>query len=157
MTLHLAVTAKPKIGQSTGECRPLGATHRPRTIWLTGQLNYWIPRDKSDYRNVGLLGENAFIRTDKNGVAAFRFSDPLPERLIIRSGMAGYWEECSPNNRAFYLFAQILKTGFSEEGLCGDVPNISTKFQPNPGDVYIFPVHHNLWQRLTKCGDFGCH
>ncbi len=114
-------------------------------------VRVWV-FDASGQKRPGYLEE----KTDKDGVAQFHFSDPLPSRLIIHNGMGGYWEECSPNNRTSYNLSEILETGFAEEGFCGNLPNIASKFHPNPGDLYIFPIHYSLWQRLNHCGEFGC-
>jgi hypothetical protein len=118
--------------------------NKPVRVWVL---------DSASVKRPGYLEE----KTDKDGVALFRFSDPLPAYLVIHNGMGGWWEECSPNTRVSYALREILEMGFAEEGFCGDLPKIATKLHPNPGDVYIFPVHYTFWQRLTRCGEFGCH
>lgn len=86
--------------------------------------------------------------TDSNGVATFHVPDPQPAYLYVHTGMRGAWQECSSNNRTGYVAKDVLQSGVSSEGFCAKLPDISAKFHPAAGDVYIFVQHNGFFQRL---------
>jgi hypothetical protein len=110
-------------------------------LWTTGVAEY---RDHPGY---------AQTMTDSNGVAIFHVPDPKPTYLYVHVGMGGAWEECSSNNRTGYIAKDVLESGISKEGFCGKLPDISGKFQPGAGDVYIFVEHNTLLHRVRMQQD----
>src|SRR5439155_13811034 len=96
-------------------------------------------------------------KTGPNGTAVFQLRSPLPESVIIGTGMGGYWEECRPNDRAGFEVSEILTSGGSKMGAClFNIPNIDRKYQARPGEVYFFVVHLSFWEHLIHCGKWGC-
>jgi hypothetical protein len=94
--------------------------------------------------------------TGADGAARFELQQPLPKRVYIAPGMTG-WEYCPPNDQAGFGLTEILEHGVSKEGHCPpDLPNISQRFQLQPGDVYVFASHLNLWERIRHCGHWEC-
>lgn len=114
---------------------------KPVRLWTTGVAEY---RDHPGY---------AQTMTDSNGVAIFHVPDPKPTYLYVHVGMGGAWEECSSNNRTGYIAKDVLESGISKEGFCGKLPDISGKFQPGAGDVYIFVEHNTLLHRVRMQQD----
>ena len=110
---------------------------KPVRMWVIDAPDQWRP---------GYLEE----KTDSNGVAVFHISGTTPSLFRIRIGMGGWWEECSPNDRAGYSAEEILVSGMSKEGFCGKLPNIAEQFHPTPGDIYIFAVHDTFGERLKR-------
>jgi hypothetical protein len=103
--------------------------------------------DVAEYRtHPGYLQQT----TDSNGVAAFHVPDPEPTYLYVHIGMGSAWDECSSNSRTGYIAKDVLGSGISKEGFCGKLPDISGKFHPVAGDVYIFVEHDTFAQRLRK-------
>jgi hypothetical protein len=95
--------------------------------------------------------------TGPEGAATFHVKNPLPESLIIHTGMGGYWEECLPNDRAGFDVREILVAGISKEGHCPpNVARIDQKFEAKPGEVYVFVSHLSLWERIRYCNKWGC-
>jgi hypothetical protein len=114
---------------------------KPVRLWTTDVAEY---RDHPGYVQA---------MTDSNGVATFHVPDPKPTYLYVHTGMGGAWEECSSNNRTGYIAKDVLESGISKEGFCGKLPDISDKFHPSAGDVYIFIEHESFFQRLKMVQD----
>ncbi len=96
-------------------------------------------------------------KTGPEGTAVFHLPEPPPARLRARIGMGGYWEQCTPNDKASYDTGEVLEHGVSEIGVCSKKAlGVNKKFKPQPGDLYLFAEHLNLWERLTRCGEWGC-
>ena len=95
-------------------------------------------------------------KTGDDGTAVFRLSDPVPKYVLLHLGIGGYWEECTPNDKA-YSVSDILSSGVSKMGAClFNIPNIDRKYQARPGEVYFFVVHLSFWEHLVHCGKWGC-
>jgi len=90
--------------------------------------------------------------TDSKGVATFHVTDPIPSYLYIHIGMGTPWDECFPDARSGFVTQEILESGVSKESACWKLPNIGQKFQPSPGDVYIFAVHDTFIERVKALG-----
>lgn len=88
--------------------------------------------------------------TDSNGVATFRVPDPQPTYLYIHVGMDSRWDECTSDRQAGYVAKDILDSGVSKEDACGKFPDVSSKFHPSGGDVYVFVKHNKFFQRMKK-------
>ena len=115
--------------------------NNPVRLWTTGVAAY---RTHSGYVQQ---------MTDSNGVATFHVADPQPTYLYIHAGMDNSWEECSSNSRTGYVAKDVLESGISKEGFCGKLPDISGKFQPGAGDVYIFVEHNTFLHRVRMQQD----
>jgi hypothetical protein len=90
------------------------------------------------------------VMTDSNGVATFQVADPAPTYLYVHVGMGSAWDECSSNSQTGYVAKDVLESGISKEGFCEKLSDISGKFHPGAGDVYIFVKHNTFVQRLKK-------
>ena len=88
-----------------------------------------------------------------DGTAVFRVGEPLPSYIGIRTGMGGRWEDCIPNDQPGYDVKEILASGISQEGYCGQLPKIDKRFSPKPGEVYLFAVHLTFWEKLKEPGE----
>ena len=87
--------------------------------------------------------------TNSAGVATFDLTDPIPSYLYIHIGMGRRWEECFPDTEGF-VARDILDSGVSRETRCWRLPNIASKFEATPGNVYIFAVHDSLFDFLSE-------
>jgi hypothetical protein len=89
-------------------------------------------------------------RTENNGIAVFRLSEPLPSQVQIHTGMGGNWRDCSPNDHPGFDVTEILASGVSREGYCGKFAKIDKSFNASPGEVYFFAVHLTFLERLKE-------
>jgi hypothetical protein len=113
----------------------------PVRLWTTGVAEY---RDHPGYVQQ---------TTDANGVATFHVPDPAPTYLYVHPGMGDGWRECSVNNRTGYVAKDVLASGVSTQGFCEKLPDISGKFHPGAGDIYIFVTHQGFWERIRMRQD----
>jgi hypothetical protein len=116
----------------------LPLANNPVRLWTTGVAAY---RTHPGYRQE---------MTDSNGVATFHVADPQPAYFYVHVGMGSAWDECSSNSKTGYVANDILEPGISKQGLCEKLPDISGKFHPGAGDVYVFVKHNTFVQRLRK-------
>lgn len=122
--------------------------HKPVRMWLIdGGPPYRLRSSRYSERT-----------TSDDGTAVFDFRDPqlsgpVPYGVLIHSGMGGYWEDCTPNDRANFELGQVLSSGVSREGDCAKLPKIDNQFHAKPGEVYLFAVHLTLWEKLRQSED----
>ncbi len=125
------------INARTGEPIP----RKPIQVWIADHAR-------------GLSNRSLHGQTATDGVAVFHIADPFPSGLYIHTGMGGYWEECGRPN---YDPKLIMNSGISRMDPCLlNIPNLDRQFHPKPGDVYLYVVHLNLWERIRHCGEWGC-
>jgi hypothetical protein len=111
-------------------------------------VRLWTRDAAQDRKDRGFVQEP----TDSKGVATFHVTDPIPSYLYVHIGMGAPWDECFPDAPNGFVTQEILESGVSKESVCWKLPNIGQKFQPSPGDVYIFAVHDTFIQRVKALG-----
>jgi hypothetical protein len=116
----------------------LPLANNPVRLWTTGVASYRT--------HPGYVQE----MTDSNGVATFHVADPQPTYLYVHVGMGNDWDECSSNRQTGYVAKDVLESGISKEDVCGKFPDVSGKFHPSAGDVYVFVKHNTFVQRMRK-------